>query len=127
MRTLAVIAGVVFLVIALGVQGAQSQQPPTVTIRGSSFQPPTLRVTLSGGRQEVRWVNNDGVAHTVTADNNAFDSGALGGGVTFAFTFTSPGTYPYHCEIHNGMRGQVVVEQSSASDGDRDGDGGDGY
>jgi len=126
MRTLGVMVVVGLLVLAAGAGAARSQQqPPTVTIRGFAFQPATLRVTLSGGRQEVRWTNSDGVAHTVTSDNNAFDSGALGDGVTFAFTFTSAGTFAYHCEIHGRMRGQIVVEQASASGGEKDS--GDGY
>jgi len=127
MRTLAMILGVGLLLTAGRVKVAHSQQPSTIVIRDFAFQPATLRVTLSGRRHEVRWVNNDAVAHTVTADGGTFDSGALGNGATFAFTVMSAGTYAYHCEIHTRMRGQIAVEQTSASEGDRDGDTGSGY
>jgi plastocyanin len=53
--------------------------------------------------------------HTVTSDTGApvtFDSGALGSGGTFTFTFASPGTVNYHCTPHAGigMVGTVIVQ-----------------
>jgi plastocyanin len=46
--------------------------------------------------------------HTVTEDNNAFDSGRKSSG-TFQQTFSSPGTINYHCQVHARMRGAVIV------------------
>jgi hypothetical protein len=53
--------------------------------------------------------------HTVTSDSGApvaFDSGALGSGGSFQFTFTSPGVVGYHRIPHAafGMVGAVIVE-----------------
>jgi plastocyanin len=59
--------------------------------------------------QSVRWTNQDGAAHTVTADDGAFDSGSLAGGKEFSFAFDGAGTYAYHCNIHPGMKGTVTV------------------
>jgi Cupredoxin-like domain len=59
--------------------------------------------------QSVRWTNQDGAAHTVTADDGAFDSGSLAGGKSFSFAFDRVGTYAYHCNIHPGMKGTVTV------------------
>ncbi len=45
-----------------------------------SFQPATLTVKVG---DTVTWTNNDTVAHTVTADDNSFDSGNIDPGATF--------------------------------------------
>lgn len=80
-----------------------------VTIQDFSFTPETLTVT-AGAR--VTWTNAGPSTHTVTSDGGTFNSGALAapnggngyGGATaggvFQFTFSTPGTYPYHCSIH---------------------------
>ncbi|MCH7511360.1 MAG: PQQ-dependent sugar dehydrogenase, partial [Chloroflexi bacterium] len=62
-----------------------------------------------------------GLPHTTTAcgaDCDAptatplWDSGVIaGGGGTFEFTFTEPGSYLYYCEVHPfSQRGQIIVE-----------------
>jgi plastocyanin len=45
----------------------------------------------------------------VTADNDAFDSGAFGAGASFQLTAGAPGTYTYFCEIHPFMKGTLTV------------------
>jgi plastocyanin len=45
----------------------------------------------------------------VTADNGEFKSDNIGNGGTYSFTFDKAGTYPYHCTIHPGMTGVVIV------------------
>ena len=57
----------------------------------------------------VTWVNNDNMTHTVTADDNSFDSGDIGPGGTFNYTFNTAGTYAYHCKYHSTMKGAIVV------------------
>jgi plastocyanin len=57
----------------------------------------------------VRWTNTDAVAHTSTADGGAFNSGTLAAGAHFDFTFQTAGSFPYHCAIHPGMIGTIVV------------------
>jgi plastocyanin len=57
----------------------------------------------------VKWVNTDVVAHTSTADANAWNSGTLAPGQQFSTTLSTPGTFEYHCAIHPGMVGSVVV------------------
>ncbi|HUK36630.1 MAG TPA: cupredoxin domain-containing protein, partial [Vicinamibacterales bacterium] len=58
----------------------------------------------------VVWQNNDTVAHTSTSNTNGWNSGTLQPGQSFGFTFTSPGTFPYHCTIHQNMVGTVTVQ-----------------
>ena len=60
----------------------------------------------------VTWTNMDAVAHTTTSDTGAWDSGTLTPGASFQHTFTSPGTFTYHCMIHPYMHGTIVVQSA---------------
>lgn len=84
-------------------QGGQN----TVSITGFKFSPATL--TISNG-VTVTWTNMDAAAHTVTADDNSFNSGTLQKGDTYTHKFTAAGTYKYHCSFHAGMTASVVVQ-----------------
>jgi plastocyanin len=54
--------------------------------------------------------NMDGLAHTVSADKGgAFDSPAPAGKSSFTAP-TTPGSYPFHCNIHPEMHGTLVVK-----------------
>ncbi len=58
----------------------------------------------------VTWTNTGRRAHTVTGSAASFGSeGAFGGGGTYTHTFTSAGTFPYICTIHNDMSGTITV------------------
>ena len=57
----------------------------------------------------VTWTNVDAMPHTVTADDNSFTSDELNQNDTYSHTFTTDGTFNYHCAIHTGMTGTVVV------------------
>src|SRR5258705_475257 len=57
----------------------------------------------------VTWTNTDAMPHTVTADDNSFTSDELNQNDTYSHTFTTDGTFAYHCAIHTGMKGTVVV------------------
>jgi plastocyanin len=48
--------------------------------------------------------------HTLVADDASFRSSGLQLNQTFSQTFSTPGTYPYHCSIHPFMQGKVVVQ-----------------
>ena len=77
-----------------------------VTIAGFAFSPATLSVKAG---TEVTFTNNDSVAHTVTADDNSFDSNNVAQGATFKHTFTTAGTVAYHCKIHPNMKATITV------------------
>jgi plastocyanin len=54
-------------------------------------------------------VNRDGVEHTVTADDGAFDI-TIAPGATATFEAPSkPGTYTFVCVIHPSMSGSIAV------------------
>lgn len=73
-----------------------------------------LKVTTVPVGTTITFVYNGGLPHTVTSDTNLFNSGTLGEGDTFTFTFDEAGTFPYFCRFHgsaggNGMSGVVNV------------------
>lgn len=81
--------------------------PGTIRIVQFAFVPPTLDVPVGAS---VTWTNDDPTPHTVTADGRAFDSRQLDPGHSFAFAFDTAGVFPFHCEIHPTMVGEVRVE-----------------
>ena len=78
-----------------------------VTIPGISYSPET--VTVRPG-QTIRWTNNDGVAHTVTAQSGArFDSGTMNAGATYRYTPRQRGTIRYFCTIHGQQQSGTIT------------------
>lgn len=87
------------LALAAGVDRA-------VAIPGKFFSPGRQLVLIG---DTVSWRNSDSSSHTVTADDGAFDSGAIAPGASFSRPFVAGGVYKYHCTIHRYMRGEVDV------------------
>jgi plastocyanin len=71
-----------------------------------AFNPADLNVAVG---TTVTWMNNDTVAHTSTSDVLGWNSGIVAPGAQFSFVFPAAGTFSYHCAIHPGMVGTVVV------------------
>jgi plastocyanin len=95
-------------------QNCAQSPPPTpaanvhdVLILNSAFSPKTL--TIQSG-DIVRWTNLDSIQHKVTADNGSFTTNALGKGEMGQVTFSTKGTFTYHCSIHPTMTGTVIVQ-----------------
>jgi len=71
------------------------------------FDPATITVTAG---QIVEWDFTDNSApHTVTADDNSFDSCSQNAGAKFVVTFSKAGDVKYHCTLHSQMLGTVKV------------------
>jgi plastocyanin len=91
-----------------GVTDPQPVATTSVSLQNLAFRPGAIRVA-SGAT--VQFTNNDGITHNVT-----FSSAAITGATDFATGTRSvlmpaaPGTYAYHCTIHAGMAGSVVVQ-----------------
>jgi len=84
----------------------------TIMIQGNrgnqsfSPEPATMRVG-----QSVAWRNADSVAHNATQDANRFATSNLGAGATSSpIAMNTAGTFTYHCTIHPGMIGTLVVQ-----------------
>jgi plastocyanin len=78
-----------------------------VTIQNFAFNPSTIEVAVG---TTVTWTNQDTAGHTVTADDGSFDSKTLATGATFQQTFSTAGTFTYHCTIHSSMKATVTVK-----------------
>jgi plastocyanin len=93
-------------------KGGTPVSTTSVTATDYSFKPACILVSAGS---TVTWTNAGMASHTVTSDNGAaetFDSGPLGEGGTFKFTFGAPETVNYHCIPHEGlgMIGTVIVQ-----------------
>ncbi len=85
---------------------AASVAEGTVVIQNLSFNP--ARVTTKVGKEVVWSFKDNGLNHTVSADDGSFDSGREGSG-EFKRAFNKPGEVAYHCNVHARMKGTVVV------------------
>jgi len=99
--------------------------PPGYTSGKTTYgYTPDVVTVVIGKNNTVYWVNDDstGAPHTVTSDSGdsvQFDSGMTGPlttvGGAYQFTFTTPGTYTYHCSFHAWMQGTVKVVAGTGS------------
>ncbi|MBI3841187.1 MAG: cupredoxin domain-containing protein [Thaumarchaeota archaeon] len=78
--------------------------PPAI-----GYSPGTITVVI-GVNSTVVWTNADSVAHTVTANDNSFNSGNLAAGRKYTHAFTTAGTFQYICSYHSNMHGTVIVK-----------------
>ena len=114
--TLAAIAGV----LALGAAACGSSSPSAPTVAADvtismvgdradqSFAPNPATVRVG---QTVAWKNNDSTTHDATQDASRFQTGSVSPGATSsAIAMSTAGTFTYHCTIHPGMVGTLVVQ-----------------
>jgi plastocyanin len=71
-----------------------------------SYSPTTLTVAVG---TTVTWKNTGTQTHTVTSQDQLFDSKLLDGGKSWSYTFDTPGTYRYFCVPRPWMKGTVAV------------------
>jgi plastocyanin len=100
-------AGLMFIFMLVPAACSSSNPPNTVTMKNLMYSPTTLTVSVG---TTVTWKNTDTMQHSVTSDTGLFDSGLFNPGGTFTYTFNTAGTYRYHCTIHAGMVGTVIVQ-----------------
>lgn len=86
-----------------------------VSVKLFQFQPQTIQVETG---TEIVWENGDDTVHEPTsgrpgAIDPLFDVTVDGVDATGSFTFTEPGTYPYFCQLHTSMTGEVVVNPTT--------------
>src|SRR5439155_18415704 len=81
-----------------------------VNIQNSAFAPAATTIKVG---DTVTWTNRDAFSHTSTSDAGAWDTGVITAGASRSFTFTSAGTFAYHCCILSFMKGTEVVQAVS--------------
>jgi len=86
----------------------------------ASFTFDQSTATITAG-QKVCWLNNSGIPHTVSSgtaqmtpsDDGRFTGGNLPNGSFVVATFTTAGSYPFHCNFHlpptYNMTGTITV------------------
>jgi plastocyanin len=101
-------AALLLTVTLLGalVPDARALAPASVDIKDSRYLPSTITVPVG---TTVQWTNHDEETHTVTSTTGSFGSPGLDLDETYTYTFTTPGTYPYGCDLHPFMGGTIVV------------------
>lgn len=73
---------------------------------GRSFNPGSISVPMG---TVITWINQDAQGHTVTMPG-VFDSGPIPpNGGRWSWVASAAGTFTYHCLIHPGMNGTIVV------------------
>ncbi len=106
----------VFPIAILGVilaLGSCSSAPTSgtgnaVNIQNFAFSPATI--TVSAGTT-VTWTNLDSTTHKIVSDSGSeLDSPNMDNGGVYTHTFSTAGTYAYHCGIHTYMKGTVIVQ-----------------
>ena len=91
---------------ALSAPAAAESTAISIAIQGFQFSP--TDITVKKGTT-VLWNNRDSASHTVTGENGGPDSPSLSTGQAYSFTFSTPGTFSYHCTFHPSMKGTVTV------------------
>ena len=121
-RPLALISIVGALAFSIGCGSSASSTAPTspqgpgidftININGdrgsASYNPSPLTMRVG---QVVNWHNLDSIEHSATLDG-MFDSGKIPAFSAHdnAVTMNRTGTFAYHCTIHPGMVGTIVVQ-----------------
>lgn len=103
------------LLVSLSVQA----QDYTITASGLSFSPNNLTINVG---ETVQWQNTSGTHNvngslaTYPSNPEGFFSGSPAPAPwTYSFTFNTPGTYNYQCDLHvgAGMVGTITVVEPS--------------
>ncbi len=78
-----------------------------ITANEDGFDPETIRVMLG---DTVTWTNTGQENVTITSDDDLFNSGLIGPGETYSYTFDVAGTFDYSSEEDFMTSGKVIVE-----------------
>jgi plastocyanin len=85
---------------------AASGGSDSVTIQNFKFSPEPLSVK-QGAKVTVA-ILDDGVPHSMTADDGSFDTGVfMKSNGPKTITVSKSGTIKYHCQVHSFMKGTI--------------------
>ena len=78
----------------------------SITIKNFAFTPTPISAKAG---LAITITNDDTTDHTVTDGQGSFDTGHIAPGTKKTLTITTPGSYSYHCNIHQFMKGIIQV------------------
>ena len=87
---------------------ALSATTANVSIVNFAFSPPSVNINVN---DSVNWTWA-GSPHSTTSDMGLWESGVRGTGAIFTHTFTSAGSFPFHCSVHPFMTGTITVQSA---------------
>ncbi len=79
-----------------------------VSIVDFAFNPTSTTINVN---DQVIWTWGGSAPHSTTSDTLLWDSPIQTAG-TFTNTFTSSGSFPYHCAVHTFMTASITVQQA---------------
>jgi plastocyanin len=92
-----------------GAPCADTTNPTTVSadVVGNTWVPATVNAKVG---DVITWTNGDSVPHKVALDDGSCAMGAnIAGGQSASLTFTTAGSFPFHCTVHPSMKGTIVI------------------
>src|SRR4051812_26799748 len=106
--------GLIATALLLLSTASASASTKTVNVTSTpAFVPSTTPAKVG---DTVQWVNQSGFGHTVTGDSPlSLWNKSLGNHATVSRQFTVAGSFPYHCNIHSFMHGNVTVSMTASA------------
>jgi plastocyanin len=109
-RLLRFVSATALIVVGIALPSGVVAANTGVDIAGFAFAPRSVTVHVG---DTVTWANSDARSHTATADDGSFDTGPITNGASKSVTFSTAGTFAYHCAIHPTMTATVIVEAAT--------------
>jgi plastocyanin len=112
LKRIGLIATTLLLLSAASVSASTT----TITVTGNfpDFSFPAKTPATIG--DTIKWVNHSGSDHTVTGDASlSLWNKSLPINATVSRPFTAAGSFPYHCNIHSFMHGDIVVAMTASA------------
>jgi plastocyanin len=96
------------VVLTLFIQADAFATQANVSISNFAFTPALSKLKIG---DSVKWTNTVSTTHTTTSDApfSLWNSGNLGLNGTYTWPFNAAGIFPYHCNIHPSMHGNIGV------------------
>jgi plastocyanin len=100
----AALAALSALTLTGGASGS-AKAPIQVSAQDDFFDPQKVKI---GQGEKVKWTNDGSQDHTVKLKGEKDE--VFAPGTSVSHRFKDVGRYPYHCTLHAGMDGKVVVK-----------------
>ena len=78
-----------------------------VSVGDFFFSPTSSTINVN---DQIKWTWTGNISHSTTSNTGLWDSGLHGNTFTFSRTFSTAGSFPYHCTLHASMTGTITVQ-----------------